>query len=76
MINHTILDVNVLTYVAGVLVPTSEVGVTTAFNAVPTATISLPPYPQLFGIGRKDRIPVHIFFKDTVIGEYKLLFEG
>lgn len=76
MINHNILDVSVLTYVAGVLVPTSEIGITSAFNAIPTATLSMPPYPQLFGIGRKDRIPVHIFYKDNVIGEYILLFEG
>lgn len=71
-----ILDLNFLTYIAGVLVPTTSISITSSFNAVPTATVTMPPYPQLYGIGRKDRVPVHIFIKDFVIGEYVLLFEG
>ena len=73
---NNIIDSNFLTYVAGILVPTSEISVTAAFNAVPTASITLPPYPQLFGIGRQDRLPVHIFSKDPIDQEYTLFFEG
>ena len=76
MINNNFLDANFLTYVAGILIPTTNISITSAFNSLPTATISMPAYPQLYGIGRKDRIPVHIFYKDNCIGEYILLFEG
>lgn len=71
-----IIDSNFLTYIAGILVPVTEISITAAFNAIPTATIELPPYPQLFGIGRQDRVPVHIFHKDPITKDYVLLFEG
>jgi len=65
-------------YIAGILMPFMRVSVTTAFNTPPTATVSLPPYSELFGIGRMDRIPIQIFVEETWLedGEFILLFEG
>lgn len=76
MINNNILDAQFLTYVAGILIPTINISITTAFNSVPTASISMPAYPQLYGIGRQDKVPVTVFYKDNVTGDYILLFEG
>lgn len=76
MENKNIFEVDWAVYVAGVKVPANDVSITTAFNAIPTATIALPSYYKLFGIGRKDRVPVHIFYKDHVSKNYILLFEG
>lgn len=67
-----------LVYIAGVLTPTNSVRIQSGFNSMPTATISMPPFPQLYGIGREDRVPVFIFIKDTFAGSenYLLQFEG
>jgi hypothetical protein len=65
-------------YIAGILVPASSVNISGAFNTPSTATVTLPPYPELYGIGRHDRIPVHIFIRETwkSYSEYVLLYEG
>lgn len=65
-------------YVAGVLIPTTELEIVSGFNAVPTCTVSLPPEPVLFGLGRLDRVPVQVFIRDSFSGtdEFLLLFEG
>ncbi|MGV9141965.1 MAG: hypothetical protein ACOC1X_03415, partial [Promethearchaeota archaeon] len=75
---QNIYSIEPLVYIAGILVPTNSIRVQTAFNSMPTATISIPPYPQLQGIGRQDRVPVQIFIKDTFADteEFILLFEG
>ena len=75
---QNLFSIETLVYIAGVLTPHNSITVQSAFNSMPTATISLPPYPQLFGVGRQDRLPVHIFVKDTFAGtnDYILLFEG
>lgn len=65
-------------YMAGVLMPCLHVGVSASYNAPPTATISLPADARLFGVGRMDRVPVHIFVRETMVDSprFILLFEG
>jgi len=74
------INVDYRVYIAGILVPSLSVSITTAFNSPPTATISLPPYPELFGIGREDRLPVHVFARESWLdglnGDFILIFEG
>jgi hypothetical protein len=76
----TIFSLQFIVYVAGVYIPASSVSVTSAFNNIPTCTIALPAYPkELYGIGRSDRVPVHVFYFDNFATEpptYKLFFEG
>jgi hypothetical protein len=49
---------------------------------MPTLTLSLPPDSRLYGIGRRDKVPVHVFVKDTfsegteTSGKYILIYEG
>lgn len=65
-------------YIAGVLMPTIHVGITAAVNQPPMATITLPADHRLFDVGRHDRVPVHIFQRDTYgkTNEFLLMFEG
>lgn len=79
-------------YVSGIYIPASSVVVTTSFNAIPQCVITLPAYPELYGMGRGDRVPVHVFILDTfatrtedavdgkpaaeLSPEYRLFFEG
>lgn len=74
----TSFNIEFLVYIAGVWVPAKSVAVQSAFNSLPMATISLPADPRFFGVGREDRVPVHIFVKDTFTGtqNYMLFFEG
>lgn len=76
--NNNIYLMDVRVYIAGVLVPTLNVTVTAGIETPPKATFSMPPYPELMEVGRRDRIPVQIFFKDTFSADYKmhLLFDG
>ena len=78
METNNLFEINALVYVAGILVPYNSITVNSAFNSIPMATVTLPPYPQLYGIGRRDRLPVQIFVQDTLAetNEYFLLFEG
>ena len=75
---QNLFSIETLVYIAGVLTPHNSINIQSAFNSLPTATVSLPPYPQLYGMGRQDRLPIHIFIKDTFTGtnDYVLLFEG
>lgn len=57
--NVFLSDVRV--YIAGVLMPVTHVTVRSGAGQMPEASISLPPCPDLFVVGRMDRIPVHIF---------------
>lgn len=74
--NVFLSDVRV--YIAGVLMPVTHVTVRSGAGQMPEASISLPPYPDLFVVGRMDRIPVHIFVRESVVGSGRLilLFEG
>lgn len=76
----TVFGVQFSVYVSGIYLPASSVSVTTAFSAIPQCTIALPPYAELYGIGRQDRVPVHVFFLDNFreaeTPAYKLFFEG
>lgn len=74
-----LFEIDVKVYIAGVLVPCSNVSITSAFNAVPTATIALPADPRLFGIGRHDRVPVQVFINNgfgSSSSGYILIFDG
>lgn len=84
-----VFEISTLVYVAGVLLPHSRVSISTAFNAPPSATVSLPPSPLLYGLSRFDRIPIQIFIKeswldfdldpndeDAEMSKYIMLFEG
>ena len=79
---NNLFDIDPLLYISGVLFPISSIQITTSFNAYPRATIAVPPDARLYGIGRNDRIPIHVFIKDTFIGgreeetPYILVFEG
>ncbi len=77
---NNLYNIEYLVYIAGILVPVNSINIQSAFNSMPMATVSLPAYPQLYGIGREDRLPVQIFIKD-VFGEeppndYILMFDG
>lgn len=78
MSNNKSHNIEFLVYIAGVLVPAKNVSIQTAFNSLPMATIALPADVRLYAIGRQDRVPVHIFIKDTLAGSnnYILMFEG
>lgn len=82
MQNANAFPIDVLVYVAGVLVRTSSVNYTYAYNTFPTATVTMPPDLKLFGIGRQDRVPIQIFLKNVfaphcaTYGKYILVFDG
>ena len=65
-------------YIAGVLMPTISVSITTTFDRPPLAEIALPAFPELFYVGEADRVPVHIFVQETVVesSNFILMFEG
>lgn len=65
-------------YIAGVLMPTTRVTITTTFNRMPEAEIALPAYSDLLYLGEYDRVPVHIFVRETQVEcpEFILMFEG
>ena len=69
---------SVRTYVAGVLMPTLAVSISTSFDQSPTARITLPADPRLFNLGRYDRLPVQVFVQETMVEapQYILMFEG
>lgn len=64
---NNLFFIDLRVYIAGVLIPTNSVYITSAFSNIPTATITLPPYQELFTIGRRDRVPVHIFMANRFI---------
>lgn len=67
-------------YVAGVLVPCSNVVVSSSASSRSSAQFSLPAHPLLLGLGKSDRLQVAIFYLDSSRedGELQwcLLFEG
>lgn len=70
---------NTLVYISGVRMPATSISVTSAFNAFPSCTVTLPPDSKLFGIGRRDRVPLHIFVENVFCQKYDsyiMLFEG
>jgi hypothetical protein len=77
---ENLFEANVRVYIAGVLFPHVAVNIVSSFNAMPKATISCPPYTELYGIGREDRVPVHVFMANTMVNDpeehFILIFEG
>lgn len=65
---NNLFHIDLKVYIAGVRMPVQSVTITTGFNLIPRATISLPPDSRLYGIGRRDRVPVHVFITDTFSG--------
>lgn len=67
-------------YIAGVLVPCSQVTVTTSAPGTSSAQLSMPAHPLLISLGEGDRLQVAIFYldskKDTSELQWCLLFEG
>lgn len=65
-------------YIAGVLFPALAIGVSSSYGTPPTATLTLPADPRLFEVGRMDRVPVHVFVRETMVESprFLLLFEG
>lgn len=65
-------------FIAGVLMPTYSVSITTGVNQTPSATITLPADPRLFKLGEFDRVPVTVFVMETMVEapKYILIFEG
>lgn len=78
MASDNIFLVDTRVYIAGVLMPTMAVSITSSFNTPPTANITLPADPRLFTLGRFDRVPVLVFIRETMVDseEFILLFEG
>ena len=62
---RTVFNIETVVIIAGVVMPHSGVSITTAFNAPPSCTVTLPPDHRFFGIGRFDRVPIQIFYKDN-----------
>lgn len=76
---NNLFDIDIRAYISGILVPVSNISVTSSFNAIPTCTLSLPPHAELYSIGRNDRIPVQVFISNTFCekpDDFILLFEG
>ena len=77
-------SIEYLVYIAGVLVPSSSISYTYAFNTFPGASIYMSPDIRLLGIGREDRVPVQIFLKNTFtpantrenFNKFLLVFDG
>ena len=65
-------------YIAGVLMPTINVEITSTFDTPPRASVSLPAYSDLLYLGDYDRVPVHIFVRETMVESpnFVLMFEG
>jgi hypothetical protein len=65
-------------YIAGILMPTTQATISCTFNRPPQAEISLPAYSELLYLGERDRVPVHIFVRETMVESprFLLLFEG
>ncbi len=65
-------------YIAGILVPTTRVSINSVFNQPPSAEIAMPAYSELMYLGDMDRVPVHIFVRETMVenANFLLLFEG
>ena len=79
----TLYELDVKVYLSGVAVPVRSVTVSTAFNTIPRVTLSMPPFHELYGIGRQDRVPIQVFVRDVfsaddseTYGNYILLHEG
>jgi hypothetical protein len=52
-------------YVAGVLIPVNSVTISAAYSNIPRCSISVPPHYSLYGISRRDRVPVQVFLGNT-----------
>lgn len=78
MENNNIFLADTRVYIAGILMPAISVSITTTVGQPPTATITLPASALLFKIGRADRVPVHVFQRETYVEspQFVLLFEG
>lgn len=78
MDNNNIFLADTRVYIAGILMPAISVSVTSTVGQAPTATITLPASALLFKIGRADRVPVHVFQRETYVESphFVLLFEG
>lgn len=63
-------------YIAGVYIPVSSVYINSSFSGIPTATVTLPPYQELFTIGRMDRVPIHIFMCNRFISDNKYNYQN
>ena len=76
--NKNIFLTQARVYIAGVLMPVASVSIQAAFNRPPTASITLPAYPELFPVGDMDRVPVHVFVQETMVEsrDFLLMFEG
>lgn len=63
-------------FIEGVQVAYESIQINSGVGTLPTASISLPPYPGLMDICRYYQPKVHIFFVDPLDGEDKVLFMG
>lgn len=65
-------------FIAGIRMPVSELEINSVYNQPPTATFSIPSDPKFLPLGRMDRVPVHIFIRETMVESpgYILMFEG
>lgn len=72
--------IDYVVYFNGILVPASEVVVSSGKNSPVSARISLPPHRLLTRFGAEDRVQVAVFYLDSWYDldnpDYRLLFEG
>lgn len=74
-----LFDIDIRCYISGVRIPVNSISITSKFNDLPTCSISTEPSPALYGIGRFDRVPLHVFVSNSFEGkndEYLLMFDG
>ena len=73
-------------YIEGIQVPFNNINISQAINALPSASISIPPIAGLMDIARFYQPKVHVFFSersivnkngtDQLVTEEKVLFTG
>ena len=65
-------------FVAGIRMPISSLEISSVYGQLPTAEFTMPSDTRLLPLGRMDRVPVHIFVRETMAESprFVLMFEG
>lgn len=75
---NNIFLTDVRLFVAGIRMPVSSLEINSTYGQLPEANFTMPSDPRLLPLGRMDRIPVHIFVRETMAESpnFILMFEG
>lgn len=74
--NEDFIFQEVKLFIEGVQVAYESIQVNSGIGTLPSASITIPPYPGLMDICRYYQPKVHVFFVDPLDGEEKVLFMG